>query len=698
MPPTEIAEFEKIAASLTPQAVAIAGGDREADLVLYQQLREKPYVKQCFLVGDEADMHREAEKLGFSVSPEDIVGTTSQEETAACILELAQTNRADVVQKGNISTPILNRQLVKMRTRDTMSLATVFQAECFRDGEPMIMTDAGISAILNFSRMTDLINNSVEVAHAALGIAKPKVALLAGNEKPMAALPSTLLARDLAAAHWDDAIVYGPLSFDLAVDPESVLMKKETLPEDSPLYSVAGMADILVNPTLDAANIMYKMLMRMAQTGAARMACVTVGIKTPYILSSRSDPARSKIDSFALACIYADYLHKQAALASLRESKAVEARKTYRILAINPGSTSTKLSLFENDRCLKNFEVAKRHQSGLTGIEFDAEVRQYVAEIKQFLGDDPDAIKAIVGRGGFLNRRKQRIEGGVYRVCTASDGEVRPETDIIAAVRDHAEMDHASNLGIPIAARLAEELKVPAFCVDPVVSDELQEEARYSGYAPIERKSVGHALSIRASARKAAGSIGKPLEKSRFVVAHLGGGMSVAAVRDGKIVDITIALLGEGPFTPQRAGTLPQDELIDLCYSGRFERDALKRELTKRAGLISYLGDDSMPEIERRIIEGDEHAGKVVEAMVYQIAKDIGAMTIAIGGSLDGLILTGGLARSELVVRRLKARVGHLAQIIVYPESLEMEAMAAGALAVLEGREAAKTYRLMAER
>lgn len=698
MPPTEIAEFENIAASLAPQAVAIAGGDRQCDLGLYQQLREKPYVRQCILVGDRADMRAAAERLGIDLAEDDVVATNSQEETAARILELAQTNRADVIQKGNISTPILNRKLVKMRTRDTMSLATVFQADCFRDGAPMIMTDAGVSAILNYSRMTGLIKNSVEIARAALNIDRPRVALLAGNEKPMPALPSTMLARDLAAACWDDAIVYGPLSFDLAVDAESVRLKEETLPEGSPLFEVAGMADVLVNPALDAANIMYKMLMRMAESGLARMACVTVGIKAPYVISSRSDPARSKVDSIALACIYADCLHRKAAATSPAPSAPAGDEPIHRILTINPGSTSTKLSLFENRRCMKNFEVAQAHQSGLKGAAFDAEVEQYIEHIEEFLGDDAGRIDAVVGRGGFLNRENQHIEGGVYEVCTVTNDTPSVHADIVAAVRDHPGMDHASNLGVPIAARLAEDLKVPAFCVDPVVADELQNEARYSGYAPIERRSVGHVLSVRAAARKAAGSIGKPFEKCRFVVAHLGGGISVAAVSEGRVVDIGISLLGEGCFTPQRAGVLPQDELIDLCYSGQFERNELKTELTKRAGLRSYLGEDAMPEIEGRIESGDEEARAAVDAMIYQVAKDIGAMSISVAGPLDGLVFTGGMARSERIVRGLKSRVGHLGHVVVYPENLEMEAMATGVLPVLEGRAEAKIYRLMLRR
>ncbi len=324
----------------------------------------------------------------------------------------------------------------------------------------------------------------------------------------------------------------------------------------------------------------------------------------------------------------------------------------------------------------------------------DREVDGYVEQIKEFLQGDLPPLDAVVGRGGFLNRENQRIKGGVYRVCSVEDGKVREEDDIIKAVRDHAEMDHASNLGIPIAARLAQHFGIPAFSVDPVVSDDLQEEARFSGYAPIERMSTAHILSIRASARKASAVIGRPFVKSDFIVAHIGGGISVAAVRNGEIVDNTIALLGEGPFTPQRAGTLPQNELIDLCFDGKFDRESLKEELTKRAGLKSYIGEYSMPKIEERIQNGDDEAEKAVEAMVYQIAKDIGAMYIAIGGPVDAIVLAGGLARSDRIVGKIKKRVGHLAQTIVFRDNLEMEAMVAGALEVLRSEVEPRRYEL----
>ncbi len=636
MPPTEIAQFEEIAASLTSQVVAVAGGDREGDLLLYRQLREKAYVKQCILVGDEADMHREAERLGFSVSSEDIVATTSQEETAERILELAQSDRVDVIQKGNISTPILNRQLVRMRTRDTMSLATVFQAGCFRGGAPMIMTDAGVSAILNFSRMTGLIRNSVEIAQIALNIPKPKVALLAGNEKPMAALPSTLVARDLANAYWDDAIVYGPLSFDLAVDPASVRLKKETLPEGSPLYQVAGMADILVNPTLDAANIMYKMLMCMVQADLARMACVTVGIKAPYILSSRSDPEGSKIDSIALACIYADAMHKKAAGSS--GSQNPEHKPPFRVLAIDPGFVRTKMAVFESCRRVKSFELAGANRPREKGEGLDAEVNRHVVQIRDLLGEDASRIDAVVGRDGFLDRENRHVEG-VYRVCAVNEEGVFVDSNLAAILRNHTEIDHPSRLAVPIAARIGEELRVPVFAINSLIGDELHEESRHAGRPAVE---TWHSLSIRASAARAATAIGKPLDRSRFIVAHLGGGVCVAAVRDGKIVDIDLQNLA--------------------------------------------------PEIEQAIHAGSEEAEKALRGVVYHTAKDIGAMSIAVGPALDALVLTGPLADSEPLVAGLKSRVGQLAQMLIYAENLELEAMAADVLAVLQGDKSLQSY------
>jgi butyrate kinase len=249
-----------------------------------------------------------------------------------------------------------------------------------------------------------------------------------------------------------------------------------------------------------------------------------------------------------------------------------------------------------------------------------------------------------------------------------------------------------ANLGIPLAADLARRFRVPAFVVDPVVADEFCPEAEFSGYAPIRRRSVAHVLSVRAAARRVADRTGTPLDRMTCVVAHMGGGITVAAVRGGRIVDNTIALLGEGPFTPERAGTLPLKELIDLCYSGRFTKDELLDELTHRAGLQSYLGEHRMEAIEQRVAAGDERARQAVEAMAYQIAKAIGAMCIAAGPETEAIILTGGLARSELVTRSIKRRLSHLIPILTLEHTPEMQAMSEAVCAVLSGHEAPYRY------
>ena len=644
----QISEFQNIAAALPPQRVYIAGGDREEDISLYACLRRKPFVSQCLLVGDANGMQEAAGRLGVALDPADTVGTGSQEETAATIMEMAKRGQVGVIQKGNISTPILNRQLVKLRTRDTMSLVTVFQANCIADGRPMIMTDAGVSASLNYSRMTALINNAAGIARGVLQLGHPRIALLSGNEKVIPALPSTGMAEQLTAAHWEDCTVYGPLSFDLAVDPESVRLKLHDLAEGSPIREVAGRADILVNPGLDAANIMYKMLMRLVETNSASMASVTAGIEVPYVISSRSDPERTKIDSVALACIYAHYLQQQKRLKVTKEA-GLPGPRTFNILAIDPGPAATKLALYRNRTCLHDFELPHPHRAGLRGEAMDAEVERYVRQIRELLNRHPETSPdAIVGRGGFLNREGQRIGSGVYRVSGVTDGRCVPEADIISAVRDYAELDHVSNLGIPIAARLAGEFCVPAFAVDPAVVDEFQDEARFSGYAPVVPKNAGHVLSIRAAARKAAESIGMPFEKAGFVVAHHGDGVSIAAVKHGRIVDYTMALLDE----------------------------------------------DSVQKVGERVAAGDLPAEPAINAMVYRISKDIGAMTVALGSAVNAIVLTGGIARSELVAGKLGKRVGNLAPVIVFKQDLEMEAMAAGALRVLLGQETPLQYRL----
>ena len=370
-------------------------------------------------------------------------------------------------------------------------------------------------------------------------------------------------------------------------------------------------------------------------------------------------------------------------------------KKDFFILAVNPGSTSAKIAIFKNSDPLDNYEIEKKHKSGLRGEDFDREVREFSHEIKIFLKKHHGIkLDAVVGRGGFINRSKARIRGGTIIVAEVKNGKVAVCEDIIRGIRDNPEMDHASNLGIPIAATFALDYGIPAFTVDPVVSDDFTEVSRLSGYASVTRESTAHALSVKAIAAKAAEKLGKKLESVNFVAVHMGGGITVAAVRKGKMVDNNIALLGGGPFTPQRVGTLPMKEMIDICYSGKFTQKEIQVEMTKKGGLVSYLGEDNLKTIARRIDGGDKYAKLVVEGMAYQVSKEIGAMFIAAGAEVEAVVFSGGLARSELFMDMLKKLVGKLAPFIIFTENLEMEALAMGALRVLRGQEKANRYQV----
>jgi butyrate kinase len=364
------------------------------------------------------------------------------------------------------------------------------------------------------------------------------------------------------------------------------------------------------------------------------------------------------------------------------------------VLVVNPGSTSIKIAVYENDTCLYESEKSFKPDSITTPDERISLAKKLAELVKDaFEISGVESLDAISGRGGFLPRPKEKLAGGTYLVAENVEDKIVVDDTIVNAIVDNPEMEHASNLGIIVAANLAKHFNVPAFSVDPVVVDEFSELAEFSGYAPITRRSTSHALSIRATAKKAAEIAGRSVEDMNLVVAHLGGGITIASVVKGKMTDNSIALLGEGPFTPQRSGQLPANELIDLCYSGQFTKEQLKSELLTKAGLISYLDCDSMKVIEERIEQGDEKAKLAVDAMVYQIAKDIGAAFVAADCTAEAIVLTGGLTHSAYIVKSIRQRVGRLAPVIAYPGSMEMSALAAGAIAVMAGTQKALKYK-----
>lgn len=360
----------------------------------------------------------------------------------------------------------------------------------------------------------------------------------------------------------------------------------------------------------------------------------------------------------------------------------------YKILVINPGSTSTKLAIFEDEQMVLS-ETLRHDIEDLAPYKniFDQyEFRKSV--ILNFLAKSDQDIRtfaAIVGRGGLL----RPIPSGTYEV----------DQTMLEELSYAKQGEHASNLGAVLAHELAELAGVKAYIVDPVVVDEMDDVARISGHPEFIRKSILHALNQKAVARKAASELGKRYEEVNLVVVHMGGGISVGTHMKGKIVDVNNALDGDGPFTPERSGTLPLTQLIDLCFSGKYTKEWVLKRIKGNGGLVAYLGTNSAVEVQKRIESGDRNAELVYRAMAYQIAKWIGKSAAVLKGDVDAIVLTGGLAHdNKFMVKWLKDYVSFIAPVLVYPGGDEERALALGVLRVLRGQETPKSYKQEAER
>ena len=347
------------------------------------------------------------------------------------------------------------------------------------------------------------------------------------------------------------------------------------------------------------------------------------------------------------------------------------------IFVVNTGSTSTKLALFSEDDPVASATIVHKLEEleKFSGIWDQFNFRLRIAS--DWLNELKLTPSAVVGIGGLL----KPLAGGTYMV----------NDRMIADAGANLQGEHASNLGCAIAKNLADKLGCRAFVVDPVSVDEFETLARYSGLPIIVRRSLSHALNIHSAARLAADKLAKRLYETSFVVAHIGGGISVAPVKGGRIIDANDAS-SDGPFSPERTGGLPLQQFISLCFSGDFSEHEIRKMVMGKGGMMAYIGTNSAREAEVRIEKGDEKAREVYEAMAYQIAKEIGAMSTVLKGELDGIVLTGGLAGSKMLVGWIADRVRFMAPVYVFPGEDEMKSLALGTLRVLRGEEEPLEY------
>lgn len=343
-----------------------------------------------------------------------------------------------------------------------------------------------------------------------------------------------------------------------------------------------------------------------------------------------------------------------------------------KIFVINPGCTSTKVAVYEDERAVWTSDGLHPQEEldQFTNVNEQYEYRKnFVLKLLKEAGI-PLEFDAVIGRGGLL----KPLHGGVYAVNE------QMKQDLI-----NAKHKHVCNLGSILADDIAQMCHCPAYMADPVVVDEFMTRARYTGLPFMKRESIFHALNAKAASRRYARSIGRKYEEMNLVVAHLGGGICVSAHHEGKVIDVNNALNGEGPIAPERAGTLPADQLVRLCFSGKHTEAEIMKMLAGNGGCQALLGMKDMKEISRRAEAGEEPFHEVLEAMLYTVSKQIGAMAVALWGKADAIILTGGIAYSKYCVEEIKKQVGFLAPVIVLPGEGEMESLAFNALGALNG-------------
>ena len=354
----------------------------------------------------------------------------------------------------------------------------------------------------------------------------------------------------------------------------------------------------------------------------------------------------------------------------------------YKLLIINPGSTSTKIGVYEGEKEIleetlrHSAEEILKYDTIFDQLDFRKEV---ILKVLKEKGIDINELDAVVGRGGML----KPIEGGTYEVNEA----------MVEDLKIGVQGPHASNLGGILSNKIAKEIGKRAFIVDPVVVDEMEDVARLSGVPELPRKSKFHALNQKAVAKRYAKEHNTSYEDVNLVVVHMGGGVSVGAHRKGRVIDVNNALDGDGPFSPERAGGVPSGELLEMCFSGKYSKEEVYKKLVGKGGFVAYANTNDARDLIKLSQEGDEKGSLIFNAFIYQIAKEIGSMAVVLDGEVDAIVLTGGIAYSDYVTNAINKKVKWIAPMVVYGGEDELLALAQGAIRVLDGVEEAKIYK-----
>jgi len=487
--------------------------------------------------------------------------------------------------------------------------------------------------------LTDLIHNAIDVAKVVMDITRPRVAILSANEKQIPSLPSTWMGLELAQRSWQDAVVCGPLSFDLATSIKSVAVKG--MPDLPGAPEVAGQADILVCPGIDAANILYKALTAMTRYGQASIAGITVGFPIPYIILSRADALETRLDSIALCSIYAQKRAQLKAKAS--SGTRVSMPRSQCILAVIPGDTCIDLAVYDNKQCILDFSVPTEPNAN-QGAAMEKTSKVICQQLQE---NSIEQLDAVCTRADSMDLSCEgTLHMPIFLVAQGPGQDIKLAQDEDQGPR-HARRDLLNDLSTRLTIELAQHWRSAGLLVEP---------GRAQRWC------------IRAAARRAAQSLGRHVDQVNLVVAHVGHELTIAGVRSGKIVDCTCSRPGPGPSPLTWAAQMQTGDAPD------------------NQGLYTYVEEQGWSALELRLAEGDAQMQRLLEDMVLRIAQGIGAAYVAADCAVETIVLTGEWLQSPFLRNALRKRTVRLAPVQVYQGSLEMEGLAGDALDVLSGR------------